>query len=289
MLLKEFSLVANMILHSPMTFFKGRVGSLEDAGFDPEKFLNLPTLGAHLRQHGITPYAFQHYNIAHSGLSRMFMEGVEIQPFGTPAELWINLRQLHENHPDQRMYNWIYWGQVDGLSHHYHPDDERVLAEFKNFSHTFEEFFIKPSQPALLKNTLLILTADHGQIFTPDEPVYLFKNHPQLDQMLHIKPTGENRLSLLYVRPGCVEAVKDYFAQTWPGKFSLISRELALESGLFGPGEMHPKLTERLGDLIAIPHGDAYLWWGEKDNFLQGRHGGLTRQEMLVPFLATRL
>jgi hypothetical protein len=289
LLLKEYALVANMILHSPMTFFKGKVGSLEDAGFKPEEFLNLPTLGPHLRRHGITPYAFQHYNIAHSGLSRMFMQDVNIKPFESPAELWVNLRQLHEHNSDERMYNWVYWGHVDGLSHHYHPDDERVLAEFKSFSYAFEEFFLKPSRVSTLNDTLLILTADHGQIHTPDNPSFSYHNHPKLDQMLHIKPTGEHRMSFLYVRPGQIETVKEYFAETWPGKFSLIHPQLGIESGLFGLGEMHPKLLERMGDLVVIPHEDAYLWWGQKDNFLRGRHGGLTSQEMLVPFLAARL
>jgi hypothetical protein len=58
---------------------------------------------------------------------------------------------------------------------------------------------------------------------------------------------------------------------------------------LFGPGEAHPRLYERLGDLILIPHRNAYLWWADKENILLGRHGGLHPDEMLVPFLAVRL
>ena len=52
MWLKEYSMVANMILHTPMTF-RGAVGSLEKAGFSPEDFLRLPTLGSHLLNHGV--------------------------------------------------------------------------------------------------------------------------------------------------------------------------------------------------------------------------------------------
>ncbi|MBC8503470.1 MAG: alkaline phosphatase family protein [Anaerolineales bacterium] len=287
--LKEYGLVANMILHTPMTFRGGGLGSLEHTGFKPEEFLPVPTLGPHLCAHGITPYAFQSHHIAHSGLSRMFMQDVEIRPFSTPAEMWINVRQLIEHKPKDRIYSWIYWGQVDGLSHYYEPADERVLAEFSNFSYAFEEFFIKRLGPSARKDTLLILTADHGQINTLDDPKYLYKNHPQLDEMLHLKPTGENRLMFLYVRPGELNAVKEYFDQTWPGQFSLLDPEHAIENGLFGSGEMHPRLRERLGDLVVIPHENAYLWWGDKDNFLRGRHGGLTPEEMLVPFLAVRL
>lgn len=31
------------------------------------------------------------------------------------------------------------------------------------------------------------------------------------------------------------------------------------------------------------------MWWSEKENLLIGRHGGLSADEMLVPFLAVRL
>jgi hypothetical protein len=62
-----------------------------------------------------------------------------------------------------------------------------------------------------------------------------------------------------------------------------------VECGLFGPGEKHPRLLERLGDLLIVAKGHAYLWWSASEDHLLGRHGGLSPEEMLVPFLAVRL
>jgi hypothetical protein len=286
--LKEYSLVANMILHAPITF-RGEVGSLARAGFDPEKFLALPTLGTHLRQHGVTPFSFQHASISQSGLSRMFLRDVELYGFSTPADLWISLRQLLENHPGRRMYLWVYWGEVDHLSHHHGPDDERAGAEFAHFSAAFEQFFLKKLSPAARKDTLVLLSADHGQMPTPLRARLVLKNHPELTRLLHIYPTGENRLMYLYLRPGTEQAVRDYFETAWPGQFSLIASEQAAQAGLFGPSTPHPRLRERIGDLIAIAREDGYLWWGEKEDYLLGRHGGMSAQEMLVPLVAARL
>jgi hypothetical protein len=286
--LKEYSMVANMISHAPMTFRNG-VGTLSQTGFEPKEFMTLPTLGPHLRENGITPYAFTHYSIAHSGLSQMFQRDVDIYPLSTAADLWVSLRQLIEAAPKERMFVWTYWGDVDGLSHHFGPDDERVLAEFSHFSTAFEQYFIDKLSPALRKDTLVILTADHGQIHTDLDSDNSLKHHPELNQQLHISPTGENRMSYLYLRPGSEQVVRDYLAANWGDGFTILTRDQALSAGLFGPGSHHPGLYDRIGDLIAFSHGNAYLWWSDKPDFLLGRHGGLHREEMLVPFLATRI
>jgi hypothetical protein len=102
-------------------------------------------------------------------------------------------------------------------------------------------------------------------------------------------PTGENRLAYLYPKPGHVEAVKAYFERSWPESFHLLESVDALDSGLYGPGEPGPETLDRLGNLIAVSHGDAYLWWAPKENHLRGRHGGFSEEEMIVPLLAAHL
>jgi hypothetical protein len=288
MLLKEYGLVANMISHSPIAF-KDSVGSLGSAGFSPERFLKLPTFGSHLWNHAVKSYSYTHYSIANSGLSRMLMRDVELQPFSTSASLWVSLRKLIENKPDGRMYLWTYFGQVDGISHRYGPDNERSTAEFSHFSQAFEQFFLNKLSPSARKGTLVILTADHGQVHTPLKPRQVLANHPDLSQHLCIKPTCENRFAFLYLRPGRENAVREYFSSNFPDQFSLITPNEAINAGLFGPGPYHSALLDRIGDLIVIARDNSYLWWSEEDDFLLGRHGGLHPHELLVPFLAVRL
>lgn len=286
--LKEYGMVTNMILHAPMAF-RGEVGSLSKAGFKPQEFLPIPTLGPHLRQNGVIPYAFQHRSIAHSGLSQMFQREVDIHPFSTPADLWVSMRQLIENKPEERQYIWTYWGEVDGLSHHFGPDDERVIAEFAHFSAAFEQYFLNELSPKACKDTLVILAADHGQIHTPLKANHALKNHPSINDLLHIAPTGENRMSYFHQRPDSDDALRNYLQTHWPAGFTFVTPDQAFEAGLFGPGTHHPGLRDRIGDLIAFSHDDAYLWWENKVDFMLGRHGGLHREEMIVPFLGARL
>ena len=288
MWLKEYGVVANTILHTPISF-ENDAGSLAKAGFKPGSFMELPTLGSHLAHYGVKSYALQHKSIARSGLSQMFFNHVDVRAFNTAADLWINLRHLLDQRPAERMYAWAYWGGVDHFGHFYGPDDERTVAEFAMFSVVFEQYFLNCLRPVERKDTLLILGADHGQINTFEDPHYELRNHPDLVRRLHILPSGENRLAYLFVRPGQPEAVREYIEQTWPNQFSLLDTARAVEAGLFGSGELHPRLFDRLGEYIVVARGNAYLWWADKKNFLIGRHGGLHPEEMLVPFLAVRL
>jgi len=288
MWLKEYGIVANTILHAPIAY-EGDVGSLAKAGFEPEKYLHQATLGMHLAAHGVQAHAFQHTSIVNSGLSKMFFQKVTVRSFTTTADLWINLRQQVEKAGAGRMLASVYWGMVDGFSHRYGPDDERTEAEFTQFSQAFERLFLQRLSPAARSDTLVILTADHGQIATRPDPHYDLRNHPGLARRLHILPTGEHRLAYLYVRPGQVEAVREYVERTWPDQFFILESPYAVEAGLFGPGQAHPRLLERVGDLILIARGSAYLWWADKEDQLLGRHGGLHPQEMFVPFIGARL
>lgn len=93
----------------------------------------------------------------------------------------------------------------------------------------------------------------------------------------------------LFVRPGQTEAVHEYIQRRWPGQFALVDPVFAAHAGLFGPGEHHKRLLDRVGDLLVVARGNAYLWWADKKNHLFGRHGGLSADEMIVPFLAVLL
>ena len=286
--LKEYGVVSNMIQHAPISF-ENDAGSLSRAGFNPEQFLNLPTLGTHLAAYGISSYALQHRSIIRSGLSQMFFKDVSVHGFFTPAELWINLRHLVESNPSQAQYFWVYTGQIDHFSHFYHPDDERIVAEFSEFSRSFEQHFLERLSPAILKGTLVLLTADHGMIATRQSARYDLRNHPGLSRLLHILPTGEHRLAYLFVKPGQEDLVRAYFEQSWPGQFAFLDPSEAIAKGLFGPGTPHPRLADRLGDLIVVARDEAYLWWADKDNPLIGQHGGLSAEEMIVPLLSVML
>ncbi len=286
--LREYGVVANMITQSPMSF-EGGTDLLERAGFRPEGLIPGTKLGTHLKMHGVAAHAFLHYTITRSGLSRSFLQDVEVHPFGGLADLWVSVRGLLERERGP-LYVWVYWSHVDSLGHRFGPRNERVRADFALFSLAFERYFLNTLPADARRGTRLMLTADHGQVFTPRDPRYDLRHHPTLTGCLPLLPTGENRMIYLFLRPDAEPTVRTYVQRTWPGEFLPIGAQAAVEAGLFGnPARQHPRLRDRLGDLLLIPTGNAYLWWAEKDNPLLGRHGGLSAEEMIVPLLVRDL
>jgi hypothetical protein len=286
--LKEYGVVANMISHKPFSF-EEQVGSLKYAGFQPRAFMDLPTFGEHLAASGVASHAFQHADILNSGLSDIFFNHVDRHGYTNVVQLWQGVRQLLEEDLDQRKYVWVYWDGVDGLSHLDGPDASTVETAFSGFTSAFDAEFASVLDRRARQGTLLLLVADHGLISTPNNPHYDLRRHPNLQRRLHIKPTGENRLAFLYVRPGQVEAVREYIERTWPRQFQIFDSQYVMHQGLFGNDPFHSRLADRIGDLVVAARGPAYLWWGEKPNPLLGRHGGLTPEEMIVPLLAVRM
>jgi predicted AlkP superfamily pyrophosphatase or phosphodiesterase len=287
MYLKEYQMNANMILHAPAAY-QGDVGSLRRAGFDPETFLPVPTLGPHLAVHGINTYAFQHISIAHSGLSSMLFPQVNVLPFRTLSDLWVSLPEHQQAHAGERTYTYIYWGELDELSHRFGPEDPRVDLEFANFTFLLGHF-LDEMQRSARRDTLLLVSADHGHLHTPKYASFELKNHPELDSYLQIIPSGENRLAYLFARPGCEGKIQAYLEQALPGRFVLIPSEQVRASGLLGGGVPAPRLAERMGEFVLVAQDEAYLWWAAKENPLLGRHGGLSHTEMFIPLIGTVL
>jgi hypothetical protein len=288
MWLKEYSMTINSILHCPTSFISDN-GGLQRAGFIPEEFLGLPTLGELFNRAGIESHAFLPYTIGNSGLSRMHMQQTNLHGYVAESDLWADLRDLLNLHCGNPRFLYVYWPTLDTLIHRYGPDDMRIAAHFAEFSRTLAENFLSGLDQSACESTLLLLTADHGAVATPPDEKYNLNTHPELFHMLRMLPTCESRLPFLFLKPGTEAAVRAYFAQAWPGEFTLITGEEALSAQLFGQRPENPALNDRIGDLVALPHNNAYLWWPNHINMMQGRHGGLSRLEMLIPFYALPL
>lgn len=286
--LKELGILSNMILHSPAPA-RGSVGSIYSAGFDPDAFIPVETIGPHLSRHGVVTRSFQHQSIVDSGLSTMLDKEAKRLPYKTITDMWFHFEESLLSSRRQSSYSWLYWGEHDGLAHRHGADHPRLRYQFEAFGLELLRA-LQRLRKANLKDTLLLITADHGHLVTERNPKYDLLNYPDMIDLLAMVPSGDNRLPYLYASNGNLQNVKEHFYQHWSeGEFEFIPSRTALEAGLFGPGEPYHRAKERIGDWLVLPKGTSYLWWSDRPDPLRGRHGGLSRTEMLVPLIGIEI
>jgi hypothetical protein len=286
--LQEYGVVADMLGLKPMRG-QGRE-TLVDWGLEPEKFLPVPSLAKLLTPYGITCRLLTRQYYVDSPLSRMLhREVAEKRGYISSSDMWVSIRHLLAQHRHERLLLIAYWGGVDGIAHKYGPTAEAWPAEIRNLAFSLEREFLQPLPPADREGTLLLITADHGQVLAPPEQAVLVTKHPPLWRALALPPSGESRAAYLHVRPGQAEVVRAYLEEQLAGRFVVLDSDTALKAGLLGKGKTAPETPSRIGDLIALARGENSLHWGYKEPKLRGRHGGLTPEEMLVPLLMVRL
>jgi hypothetical protein len=145
---------------------------------------------------------------------------------------------------------------------------------------------------AARQGTALLITADHGQVICPPEQRVVFSDHPQLQEMLFMRPLGEPRVVYLYAKHGRTDNIISYVQEHLAHAMVPLRSDAALAAGLFGPPPHAAAAEERAGDVVLIMR-EGYVFLlpeaVEHANKMPGRHGGMTHAEMQVPIWGFRL
>lgn len=286
--LGEYGVRANMISFCPDGFEKHGRDQLLSGGLDPDTFLAVPSVAQRLSAVGVPTHNLIYGAFAKSGLSRLQARGVaETRGFVGLADLWPLLRAQMAS--CARGLFVAYWHVADDLQHAYGPSSEALETELDLLGRAFERAFLDRLTPAEARDTLFLLTSDHGQMAARPERVVRLTEHPELAQLLAMPSTGDSRAAYLHCRQGCVAEATAYCREHLGEAFAVLDSSEALASGLFGPLPHAPRAAQRVGDLVLCGRG-GYLYWDRpRDPDSLGRHGGLAPEEQRVPLLAARL
>ncbi len=287
MYLRELGVASNAIQLCPIWTFQP--DQLLDWGLDIDTLVTVPTLAEHLAGHGIVSKAVLNAHYQHSGFSKMLYRGVaEIRGHLHASDFWVHLRHLLAETRDQKALVTAYWSGLDTLAHAYGPASPHWETEFRTVCHLLEQEFLTSLPAEDREGTLLLLTADHGQITIPPERILTVSDHPGLGQHLMVPVVGESRAAFVYPRPGQTSAIRTYLQQAFPDCFVTLDSTQALEAGLMGK-PITDETYARAGEMLVLPRHDYALQHTYPRVPLIGRHGGLTQQEMLVPLIGIRL
>jgi hypothetical protein len=286
--LREFGLVVDTLGFSPVG--EPRRGQMIDRGLVPEEFVPVPGLAQVLAGQGITTYALIDNRLVSSGLSRLCFRGVaHVGGLVGPADMWVCLRELLADPGNTRQLVVAYWGDIDNVGHRRSPASTAWEAELRNLFYLMDTEFLRSLPPPARKGTLLVITADHGQMAGDPAHAVTLPEHPALRDQLLLPPTGGPRSAYLFARQGAVSAVAAHFRDHLADRFQLVDAQAALEAGLLGPPPLAAETVHRVGDLLALGRADWVLRRHPPRYPVLGLHGGLSAWEMLVPLVLARL
>ncbi len=177
----------------------------------------------------------------------------------------------------RQKYIYTYWYQPDKAMHDFGVSSQEVHGQILMINSEVEKLCKK------LKNSVVIITADHGLIDGTNE--YL-EDYPQLEEMLRVPPSIEPRALSFFVKDGKQDEFKAEFIRLFGDCFKLITKEEVFNSNLLGYGKPHKKSRDFVGDFLAVATGEKSIFIKREDRVFIGVHAGLTAEEMTVPFIA---
>ena len=258
--------------------------ALQKLGIKVERFLPVSTLYRRLEGQGVPTYLFLPKYIADSGLSHLLYGGIkETIPYISPSDLFMLLREALRR-PGRALLA-VYWPTSDTIAHVYGPSSPAFATEVATFFRLLHQEFL-----GQVRGVTVLITADHGFVdVDPAKDVILCPQHPELKAGLLCPPVGDARAAYLFLRRGHEEEVREFFACNYPDDFLVMTSEEALRRGLWGFESPSPEVRARLGDLVVLARRRKLVLWPREEFKLRGMHGGLTEEELLVPFLALTL
>ena len=269
--------------------------SLRQSGIAAEAFFPPRTLYQKLKTQGVTSYVFQHESYTPSTFSDCVFKEATVRSFKRLPEALSNLVELATTPTLSKTYYLLYFDKIDAVCHTYGPQSGQFKEAVDSFLRVMEELLYKQLS-GKAGQTLLILTADHGQVeVDPRRTFYLNKMNMHIEQFLQrnqvgklLVPAGSARDMFLHVKEEYIDEVVVLLQQRLATIAEVYYTEQLIGQGFFGSSEPSREFLARVGNVVILPYQHETVWWYEEGKFdmhFKGHHGGLTPEEMEIPLL----
>lgn len=267
--------------------------SLLDTGIDPKKIFPFLTFYEYLNKKNISSSVFTPQALSPSVYNDTLLKGSSSIWYEN-VEDGLNTLVKRINEEKNKSYNLFYFDKVDSMGHKKGP----LSREAKNEAVSFISKVNDSLEKLVNKDdTLIIFTADHGQIkINPEKTIYLNKLMPSLENKLlknklnkPLIPAGGCRDMFLYVKPEHLDSCYKNLTLKL-NKIAVVYKTADLINLGFWKKNLNLSLlNERVGNIVIIPNKKNLVWWNNKEKQFTikhiGHHGGLSPEEMIIPFI----
>ena len=185
---------------------------------------------------------------------------------------------------DGRKFVYAYWWQFDYVAHRHGVGSPEAEAQYALADAAFARLCARLAGT----DTAIVASADHGFIDSAPPEWLALEDGPGLSALLAYPLCGERRIAWCHVQPGRA-AEFSRRARDWLGaRADVVPSRTLVDEGFLGPGEAHPRLHERIGDVAILMRGRNTLKdqvAGEARFLHIGNHGGTSADEMNIPLL----
>ena len=266
--------------------------TLKKTGISANEIYPNKNFSESFKKQGIKTYSFVNKKYSKSPYSLNVSNGMKIITYKDWTE---ELKRLEKKITDkEKAYYFVYNENFDSLCHKLGPNSKEADNEIKSIFNELEKFLIKIENKT--KNTLLMITADHGQTeINPKTTIYLNKVWPEIRKYIKrnkknklLVPAGGSRDMFLYIKDEYIDLVKERLEVILNNKAEIYKTKELLDKNFFGLGKSSKEFLGRLGNLVILAYQNESIWWYKKNVFEQkhyGQHGGLSKEEMEIPLI----
>lgn len=268
---------------------------------DPQDILPLETFYQKLAGYGIKSTVFQNSEYNSSTYSQTVLKGADVRGY---SDLEGGLNDLAQciDEDQGKHYYLFYYDRIDQLSHEYGFRSPEVQNEVNYLLDQIYKFTRSyPPEGEIL----FILSSDHGQMEDAGKNIYLNLEVPEIEGFIESSgdgqlraPAGSPRAMSLHIKEDCLDDAWNLLREKLLDKAVVYKTSDLLEDSEFSRANspyrdiiISEKLMGRLGNLLILPVESWTVWWYEEgvhELKNKGHHGGLSYDEMNVPFLVWR-
>lgn len=270
--------------------------TLRTSGVPPEAFYPTRTIHQALHSLGVQSHVYQSIAYAHSTYSSAIFKGTTSRyPFRTLEDALDHLVTRILAKEESPAFYLLYYDAIDAASHLAGPDSQLVEEELDRFFSLLDQRFYQKLRQ-LTGDTLLMLTADHGQVsVSPNTTWYLNRELPGILRYLRTSQTGKplapagsaRDLFLSFEEEQLDEAI-NLLQHSLAGRAEVYPTRDLIGQNFFGTPRPSNAFLSRVGNAVILPYEQETTWWLEDGRFamrFQGHHGGMLPNEMEIPLL----
>ena len=230
----------------------------------------------------VPSYTITHKDYINSAYNKSIGKNSKGVPYKTLAGFFRKIKETAFCN-SKRKYIYAYWGGLDSACHKHGVESTEAKKHFRELDKRIQ-LLIKH-----LKNTTVVITADHGLIDTKEEnKIIRLENYPEMQSCLELPLSGDPRAAYCYVNKSKTRQFEFYVKKEFSKACWLYKSGDLIKKNYFGLQKPNKNLSKRVGNYTLIMKDNYiikdFVQGEEQKNFI-GNHGGISREEMFVPLI----